>query len=96
MTAQRLRAITPEVTSPTSFSITVSNPFIQKAIEKIGKDIRAYIGQELQVPGVSMDIKLAAIDVAVKSYSKPDLFQKMLKDSVALKQLHQIFELEIE
>ncbi|MBQ7572268.1 MAG: DNA polymerase III subunit gamma/tau [Bacteroidaceae bacterium] len=96
VTAQRLRAITPEVTSPTSFSITVSNPFIQKAIEKIGKDIRAYIGQELQVPGVSMDIKLAAIDVAVKSYSKPDLFQKMLKDSVALKQLHQIFELEIE
>jgi len=96
VTAQRLRAITPEVTSPTSFSITVNNPFIQKAIEKLKGGIVHHVEESLQVANVSMDIRLAAIDVAVKSYSKPDLFQKMLKDSVALKQLHQIFELEIE
>ncbi len=96
VTAQRLRAITPEITSPKSFSITVNNPFIQKTIEKLKGEIVQYIGSALQVPDVSMDIQLAAIEVAVKSYSKPDLFKKMLSDSSALRQLHQIFELEIE
>jgi len=96
VTAQRLRAITPKVVSPTSFSITVNNPFVQKTIERLKGEIIQYIGTALQVPNLGIDIQLADIEATVKTYSKPDLFQKMLKDNSALKQLHQIFELEIE
>ena len=94
-TAQRMRGITPQQTSPTSFSITVNNSLIEKAMNKLRPSIEAYFSKELGQPKVTMELKVAEYEKTVRCYDKNEQFRKMLQDSHALMKLHEAFELEL-
>ena len=43
-----------------------------------------------------MQIDIVKTDVAVKAFSKPDLFRQMLHESNSLRKLHDTFSLEVD
>lgn len=95
VTAQRMRGITPELLSPSSFSITVNNAFIEKTMNKMRPAIEAYFAQELGQDKVTIEIKVAEYEVTVLTYNKSEQFRQMLQDSPALVKLHEAFALEL-
>ena len=94
--AQRMRNITPVTTSPNAFSVTVSNPLIEKSLLKLKNDIEKHVARCHKMASVTMEVKVAEAEVVVKSYSKPEQFRQMLTESPSLAKLHEIFSLELE
>ena len=94
--AQRMRNITPVTTSPNAFSVTVSNPLIEKSLLKLKNDIEKHVARCHKMTSVTMEVKVAEAEVVVKSYSKPEQFRQMLTESPSLAKLHEIFSLELE
>ena len=93
--AQRMRSTTPQLVSPKSFSITVSNPLVEKSLQKFRPKIEAFIKQEYKTEDISMQILVAEPEVMIKNYSRPDQFRHMLKTSPSFAKLHEIFSLEL-
>ena len=94
-TAQRMRAIMPELVSPQRFEVTVGNVLIKKTIEKFRPSIEAFICKKLALPQISMDIKVAEFDSNTVVLDKAELFRQMMRNSASLNKLHEIFELEL-
>ncbi len=94
--AQRMRGITPELTSNQTFTITVNNPLIQKSFLKLKGDIQDFICKQLSLPKVNMEINVAEHDIQVSVYNKAEQFRQMLNDSPTLAKFHELFKLEIE
>ncbi len=95
VTAQRMRAITPELKGRDAFSITVNNILIKKAIEKYKKDIETFICRSMSLPKMTMDITVAEFDPTAVVFDKGEQFREMLKKSTAFSKLHDFFELEL-
>lgn len=93
--AQRMRSTTPQLVSPKSFSVTVSNPLVEKSLQKFRPKIEAFIKQEYKTEDISMQILVAEPEVMIKNYSRPDQFRHMLKTSPSFAKLHEIFSLEL-
>ena len=94
--AVRMRGITPRPLSPDTFSVSVSNPLIERAFLKSKADIETNIAHQLGLPRVAMQLDVVKTEVAVKAFSKPDLFRQMLSESHSLKKLHETFSLEVD
>ncbi len=100
--AQRMRGITPtpltayQPKSACNFSITVSNPFVEKSMNKLRSHIEAFIAEALHVNQVSMTVELAKGEELQRHLSRSEQFSQMLKDNPAFSKLHEAFMLELE
>ena len=94
-TAERMRAVTPHVIGDNKFRVTVGNPFVQKALNMMRNNILIFIDTELKREEVEMEIEVENIENAVLTFSKPELFNQMLKDFSSFDKLHEFFGLEL-
>lgn len=95
VTTQRMRGIIPEMTSPSSIRVTVTNPLVEKSLMKIKPNIEAFIAEQLHLPSLSMNIEVAKSEVTMRVYNKGEQFREMLHDSTALAKLHELLSLEL-
>ena len=95
VTTQRMRGIIPEMTSPLSIRVTVTNPLVEKSLMKIKPNIEAFIAEQLHLPSLSMNIEVAKSEVTMRVYNKGEQFREMLHDSTALAKLHELLSLEL-
>lgn len=95
VTTQRMRGIIPEMTSPSTFRVTVTNPLVEKSLMKIKPNIEAFIAEQLHLPSLSMNIEVAKSEVTMRVYNKGEQFREMLHDSTALAKLHELLSLEL-
>ena len=95
VTTQRMRGIIPEMTSPSSIRVTVTNPLVEKSLMKIKPNIETFIAEQLHLPSLSMNIEVAKSEVTMRVYNKGEQFREMLHDSTALAKLHELLSLEL-
>ncbi len=95
VTAQRMRSITPKLLTDESFSITVGNPLIEKAMEKIRPSIETHLRKIFGKQNLKMEVIVSEMGTATVTYSKPEQLKKMMQDNPALAQLADAFKLEI-
>lgn len=93
--AQRIRTITPQLTGPNTFHIVAGNPLVEKAMKKICKQVEAYVAEYCHISNVTMTISVAEAEAMILTYSKPEQFRQMLKDSPSFAKLHEFFALEL-
>ena len=95
-TAQRMRAIIPQLLADNAFAITAGNTLMAKSIEKLKPQVINYFSQRLSRTDVRMEIQVATVEQAAVIYSKAEQFRMMLKDSPSLALLHEALQLEVE
>ena len=100
--AQRMRGITPrleEYSKPNGackFSISVSNPFVEKTMNKLRPYIEEFIKEALHLSSILMIVELAKGDDAQRYMSRSEQFAQMMKDNLAFAKLKEAFALELE
>ncbi len=100
--AQRMRGTTPhldEFSIPDGtckFSITASNPFVEKTMNKMRPRIEGFIMEALQFNNVQMQVELAKSDSPQRYMSRAEQFAQMARDNLAFAKLKEAFALELE
>ena len=94
--AGRLGAITPQLVSETSFSVTAGSDILEQALKKKKKDIEAFFSKYLALANVDMQIVVQKVQVTQKAQSKPEQLRRMKSHNHALEELIQGLELELE
>ena len=100
--AQRMRGITPrleEYSKPNGackFSISVSNPFVEKTMNKLRPRIEEFIKEALHLSSILMIVERAKGDDAQRYMSRSEQFAQMMKDNLAFAKLKEAFALELE
>ena len=94
-TAERMRTLTPRVLDDGKFVISVGNPFVQKTLNKMRSKILTFIGKELNREELEMEIEVDRVDNAMLTFSKSELFSKMLKEHPSFAKLNELFALEL-
>ena len=94
-TAERMRTLTPRVLGDGKFVISVGNPFVQKTLNKMRSKILMFIGKELNREELEMEIEVDRVDNAMLTFSKSELFSKMLNEHPSFAKLNELFALEL-
>ncbi len=87
---------TPQITSPTTFEITVSNILQEKELKRLQPDIQSYIHQRLQNSSVRMTIKIAEESAVQRATTPEERYRLMAEQNPALDILKNGLQLEID
>ncbi len=93
---QRMRAIVPKITGENRFTVTVNSPLVKKDMEIYKPYIVAYFESRMAKQGIEMEILVADIQLAQRTYSKPDILRRMGKHNTNVLKLTEALGLEIE
>ncbi len=94
--ANRLRGMTPSLTSATSFSVVVGNDITERELLGMRGDIEAFFNKHTGVPGIEMRVEVNKAQTAQRTYSKPHILQRMMEHNSALGKLVRGIELELD
>ena len=87
---------TPQLTTETSFDVTVSNSLQQKELTRLQPDITSYLQFQLQNSLIRMNIKEIEETEMQKASSPEDRYKLMVEQNSALKILRDGLNLEID
>jgi DNA polymerase III subunit gamma/tau len=87
---------TPQLTTETSFDVTVSNSLQQKELTRLQPDITSYLQFQLQNSLIRMNIKEIEETEMQKASSPEDRYKLMVDQNSALKTLRDGLNLEID
>jgi DNA polymerase-3 subunit gamma/tau len=94
--ASLFRSSTPQMTSPTTFEITVSNILQEKELKRLQPDIQAFIHGRLQNSTVRMTIKVAEETAVQRANTPEERYRLMAEQNPALDILKNGLQLEID
>jgi DNA polymerase III subunit gamma/tau len=86
----------PQIISPTTFEVTVSNVLQEKELKRLQSDILAYIHTYLQNSSIKMNVKIAEESAAQRGNSPEDRYKLMAQQNPALDILKNGLQLEID
>ncbi len=85
--AQRMKAITPKITSFPSIEVVADNQFLLDDIQKIKNRIKVTFVKGLRNNEIQMDFRLARQEEVTKILSKREIFDEMRKENPAIEKL---------
>jgi DNA polymerase-3 subunit gamma/tau len=94
--SMRMRRMTPQVTGPDSFTVTVSNEQVKTYLQQISSRLIRYLRRSLLMTNLKMDISVASFETVQQSISKKDIYQNYLNKNHFLKSLVDEFKLIVE
>ena len=86
----------PQITSPTTFEITVSNILQEKELKRLQPDIQNFIHTELQNSAIRMTIKIAEESAVQRANTPEERYRLMAEQNPALDILKNGLQLEID
>lgn len=94
--SMRMRRMTPQVTGPDSFTVTVSNEQVKTYLQQISSRLIRYLRRSLLITNLKMDISVASFETVQQSISKKEIYQNYLNKNHSLKSLVDEFKLIVE
>jgi DNA polymerase-3 subunit gamma/tau len=94
--SMRMRRMTPQVTGPDSFTVTVSNEQVKTYLLQISSRLIRYLRRSLLMTNLKMDINVASFETVQQSISKKEIYQNYLNKNHSLKSLVDEFKLIVE
>ena len=94
--SMRMRRMTPQVSGPESFTVTVSNEQVKTYLQQISSRLMRYLRRSLLLPNLKMDISVASFETVQQSISKKEIYQNYLNKNHSLKSLVDEFKLIVE
>ncbi len=85
--AQRMKAITPKITSFPNIEVVADNQFLLDDIQKIKNRIKVTFVKGLRNNEIQMDFRLARQEEVTKILSKREIFDEMRKENPAIEKL---------
>ena len=85
--AQRLKTLTPKITTYPQVEVVIENPILLDEINNIKNRIRVTLAKGLHNNAISISYRLAEPDEVSKLLSKREIFEELLKSNPALQNL---------
>ena len=93
--SQRLKMLTPKITSYPQVEVVIDNPILLDEINKIKNRIRSTLAQGLQNNSITINYRVAKQAEITKIRDKREIYEDLLKNNKAFEKLVKTFKLVI-
>ena len=93
---QRMREMRPFKTGDSSFYVEVNNQQVAAMFREIKPKIEEFFRARLHNDDTTMEIRVAPIEKVQATYSKPELYKRLVKEYPQLEKLAKAFDLEFD
>ena len=93
--AQRLKHITPKITSYPHIELIINNEIFLEDVKKIQNRIKTTLLKDLHNRKLTLDIRLAKKEEVGKILTKRELFDEMRKNNPGVEKLRNLLDLDL-
>lgn len=93
--ARRMKILQPKLKQNEEFEVVVDNEQVKTYMMQMAPRIEQHMRTQLHNRRITMKVRVAASNEVTRIYSKPELFQMMLRKSPDLQKLREMLDLEL-